>query len=157
MSSYIYNPHVFASLTCQHACLQISRNHNTRFPFKNFSKAFCWNSLTVHIVYHSTTLVSFLHLLQPPPLGPSRSLLTSYSSSSMTDCLWTFTLASSEGSSWARAEKNCYHAELSGRKSRVHNNRENSSKTEIGRDDERTGKDMEGAPCLRDGLVGSDI
>ena len=46
--------------------------------------------------------VSFPYLLSTPSASHSPSLLTSYSSSSMDDCFWTFTLASSDGSSWVR-------------------------------------------------------
>lgn len=93
---------------------------HTRFPLKNILKHFD-GSLLKHILFTSTaccTPVTFLHLLSRLRVL-SLSPLTSYSSSSMTDCLWTFTLASSEGSSWERTQTKCHESEFSGRESHI--------------------------------------
>lgn len=63
-------------------------------------RVFLWHSVARIVYRHHTD--SFPHLLSPPSASHSPSLLTSYSSSSMADCFWTFTLASSDGSSWER-------------------------------------------------------
>lgn len=75
----------------------------TRVSFKHL--AFRWNPTKAHIVYQLLFLADrphqFVSFISSPPLRvPRLCLLTSYSSSSMADCFWTFTLASSEGSSW---------------------------------------------------------
>lgn len=63
-------------------------------------RVFLWHSVARIVYRHHTD--SSPHLLSPPSASHSPSLLTSYSSSSMADCFWTFTLASSDGSSWER-------------------------------------------------------
>lgn len=67
---------------------------------KKKKRVFLWHSVARIVYRHHTD--SFPHLLSPPSASHSPSLLTSYSSSSMADCFWTFTLASSDGSSWVR-------------------------------------------------------